>query len=164
MTTTTTNKDNSESLLTSMEMQAAKEASVQIVCEYLSLEWQTKLLSHLQMTTLVDNKDDSNNNTTTSTLKRSRECWETTTTPGQDDADNLLQFTMGITANSSNAKEEAFVGSKEEQGTTSENGWSQTSGQGQYQGNEEFVELFWSTQTKEEDNEQECCSCCQGMS
>jgi hypothetical protein len=105
------NNDKSEVVLSSTELQTAKEQSVQVVCEYLSSEWQTKLLSHLHMSrATVEHTQDADSNKTSASLKRSRECWETTT-PGQCDADNLLQLTMGT---GNHTKEEASAAKKQQ--------------------------------------------------
>jgi hypothetical protein len=105
------NNDKSEVVLSSTELQIAKEQSVQVVCEYLSSEWQTKLLSHLNMTrVMAEHAPDADSNKASTSLKRSRECWETTT-PGQYDADNLLQFTMGT---GNHTKEEASAAKKQQ--------------------------------------------------
>jgi len=91
--------------LSPMEHTAAKEASVQIVCEYLSPEWQSKLRTHLHMT--LCQREETADTTTETTSKKRRAAWEAN--PGQDDADDLLQFTMGT----GSTKDDAFTNKKE---------------------------------------------------
>ena len=80
-----TNTTTSNSDLTPTELIAAKQASVDIVCEYLSTEWQTKLRSHLQVPVETT--------TTTTNSNHKKRPWQAN--PGQNDANDLLQFTMG---------------------------------------------------------------------
>jgi hypothetical protein len=88
-TTTTTTPGH----LSCTERVSLKEESVSVVCEYLSEEWQKKLRNHFGMQAFAEK----------TTNKRPRSSWESN--PGQDDANQLLAFTMG-SAGSSSSKEE----------------------------------------------------------
>lgn len=82
-----TTPETTKSHLSCTERGFLKEESVQVVCEYLEKEWQCKLRNHLG---LQESEPASNTN------KRSRASWEAN--PGQDDANQLLAFTMGTAA------------------------------------------------------------------
>ena len=102
---TTNNAASSSTLsteLTSLERTVAKEASVQIICEYLSPDWQIKLRKHLHMEIVeaaVENDE--------SESKKRHASWEAN--PGQNDADQLLQLTMGT----GSTNEDAALSKKE---------------------------------------------------
>lgn len=114
--TTTSNSNKATTIqLTNAELQAAKEASVDIVCEYLSPEWQDKLKTHFGFALLMVKESDEETNTTTNNKKRARALWEAN--PGQNDADDLLQFTMGTTSGES-CKSESLKTKKKPPPTT----------------------------------------------
>jgi hypothetical protein len=85
-TATTTGTTTMCHYLSCAERATLKEESVSIVCEYLSETWQTKVRSHFGI--VVPAFPDK-----ATGHKRPRSSWESN--PGQDDADQLLAFTMG---------------------------------------------------------------------
>jgi hypothetical protein len=96
----------SESSLTKDEQREAREAGLQLVCEYLSVAWQTKLIAALEMSaddllsTKQRIKKQQNLAGEQNEVGQKRKAvWDAR--PGQDEADKLLEYTMGAGENGS---------------------------------------------------------------
>ena len=91
-------KQDSESLvvLSSKEEESLRAGSLQLICDYIPVEWREKLTNELGMAEADwkgKSKTSSANNEDHAGEKRSRASWEGN--HGQEDADALLAYTMG---------------------------------------------------------------------
>jgi hypothetical protein len=91
-TPTTTSSTTTTSHVSCAERASLKEESVSVVCEYLSDQWQKKVRDHFGIIPeMLSEKQRTKH-------KRPRSSWESN--PGQDDANQLLAFTMGSSVGS----------------------------------------------------------------
>lgn len=79
-----------------VEEKQALEASLQVVCEYLSKEWRVKLVQSYDLTenALLSEKEKRASQDSSTGEKKRKAAWEAA--PGANEADQLLQYTMGV--------------------------------------------------------------------
>jgi len=100
--------------LSNAEEDFLRAGSLQLICDYIPAEWKQKLTNELGMAEADwkgKSKTSSTNNEDHAGEKRSRASWEGN--HGQEDADALLQYTMGT----SNASDKSLGAADDKKGT-----------------------------------------------